>query len=146
VKKEKIFLRNADNESLMPWGNGKVVIGYVEEVNGKSAGKVAGFVPTRHELIQLVKYWQRKALEQEYSWFLSGQVGSTETRRHAFALRRVASIWDLLGEEEIQQTTDRVYAEFGEGTDPRLWDIFLHGDEVARKAVWKETSRLMAEE
>jgi MacB-like periplasmic core domain len=92
-------------------------------------------VPTRHELIQLVKYWQREALEIEYWWFLFRQVGSSETRRRAFALRRVDRIWNLLGEEEVQQAVDGVYAEFGKNTDAMLWDVFLRGDEGSAKCL-----------
>jgi len=130
----------------MPFGDESCVIGYVDEVNGNSAAEVSGFVPTRHELIQLVEYWERKALEIEWFWFVSGQVGSSDTRQQAFARCRINRIWDLLEKEEIQQAIDRVYAEVGKDVDPRLWDVFLHGDEAQRRAVQEESWRQMEKE
>jgi hypothetical protein len=132
------IIENADNESVMPWGGEGFVVGYVDEVNGTEAAEVSGFVPTRHELILLVEYWERKALETEWWWFTTGQVGSSETRLRAFAIRRVNRIYDLIGQEEVQQAIDRVYAEFGKHVDRRHWDIFLHGDSAARDAVQSE--------
>jgi hypothetical protein len=146
MKEIRRIVKNADNEACMPIGDESCVIGYVDEVNGNSAAEVSGFVPTRHELIQLVEYWERKALETEFWWFLYGQVGSSETRLRAFARRRVNRIWDLLGEEEVQQAIDRVYAEVGKDVDPKLWDVFLHGDEAQRRAVQEESWRQMEKE
>jgi hypothetical protein len=143
--KEPRIVKNADNETVMPWGNEAMVIGYVDEVNGNDAAEVSGFVPTRHELLQLVEYWERVALETAWWWFTTGQVGSSEMRRRTFARCRVNRIWDLLGEEEVGQTIDRVHAEFGKAEDPRLWNIFLHGDDAQWKAVQEETYRQLGE-
>ena len=70
---------NADNDSLLPLSNGVFVIGNVDELNGAGAEEMA-FMPTRHELLQLVKYWTREILEIRYSWFLSAGTDSTEIR------------------------------------------------------------------
>ena len=37
------IVTNKDNELLRPWGNEKIVIGYVEEVNGAGAMEVPEF-------------------------------------------------------------------------------------------------------
>ena len=132
------IIENADNESVMPWGGKGIIVGFVNEVNGPDAAEISGFVPTRHELIVLVEYWQRRALETEWWWFRTGQVGSSETRLQAFAIRRVNRIYDLIGQGEVQQAIDGVYAEFGKHEDQRLWDIFLHGDSAAWDAVLRE--------
>jgi hypothetical protein len=136
---------NADNKDLMPWGNKTIIVGYVDEVNGAAASESWGFVPTRHELIQLVEYWERIALEDEWFWFTTGQVGSDDRRQRAFARRRVNRIWDLLG-DEVEQAIDRVHKEFAKDIDPKLWDIFLHGDEAQWTAVQEETYRRIEEE
>ena len=61
--KEKIVVTvNKDNESLHAWGNERFLVGYVDEVNGAGAVEVPDFVPTRHELIQIVRYWAEEAL------------------------------------------------------------------------------------
>ena len=48
-------IRNADNE----WLGSPFPIAAVEEVNGPGAAELAGFVPTRHELLELARYWAR---------------------------------------------------------------------------------------
>jgi hypothetical protein len=146
MKENTRIVKNADNETLMPLGNKGWIVGYVDEVNGSGATEVSGFVPTRFELIQLAEYWERYALEIEWFWFITGVVSSAETGQTAFARSRVNRIWDLIGKEEVQQAIDRAYAEFGKDQEPRLWDIFLHGDEAARRAVPEETWRQVEEE
>jgi hypothetical protein len=144
--KEIRIVENADNETVMPFGNQVEIVGYVDEVNGSSAAEVSGFVPTRHELVQLVQYWERIALDAEWWWFIEGTVGSSDMRRQAFARRRINRIWDLIGREEAEQAIDEARAEFAKDIEPKLWDIFLHGDEAQRRAVKEETWRLEEEE
>lgn len=135
-------VKTADNETVMPSG----VFGHVDEVNGEGAAEVSGFVPSRHELIQLAEYWERIALKEEWWWFLTGQTGGDISRLITFARRRIDRIWNLLGKEEVKPAIDRVYAEFEKENDPRLWDIFLHGDDAQWEAVQKETLGLPEEE
>jgi len=49
------LVKNSDNDHLFshPCFEGF----YVDEVNGVGAEEIAGYVPTRHELVQIVKYW-----------------------------------------------------------------------------------------
>ena len=122
------------------------LIGCVDEVNGEGAAEVSGFVPTRHELIQLVQYWERIALKEEWFCFIYGQTGTDITRRIAFARRRIDRIWDLIGKEEVQQAIDAARAEFAKDIEPKLWDVFLHGDEGQWRAVQEETWRRLEEE
>ena len=61
----RVALLNADNESLGAMRCGTFSIGYVEEVNGTGAQEVQEFLPTRHELLQLVKYWARVDVDIE---------------------------------------------------------------------------------
>lgn len=75
----KKAVTNCDNEDLMPFGGSSLIIGCVDEVNGRGAEEVTGFVSTRHELIVLVKYWAGRMLDDEYFYFLYAQTGSTET-------------------------------------------------------------------
>ena len=66
------IVRNADNEQAMPWGNERCLFGYVPEVNGHGAEEIAGFVPTRHELLLLVKHWYRTQLHNAWYIFVCG--------------------------------------------------------------------------
>lgn len=105
--------------------------------------EVPGFLPNRHELVQLVKYWAREVLITELGWLETGQAGGRETRIRAFALDRVSQIRDLIGNEEVEQAIDMVYAELKKNTDPQFWDIFLHGNKAQRRAVQAETHSKM---
>ena len=89
------IVRNSDNDLLLPMG----VCGSVDEVNGPGAAEIPDFVPTRHELLQLLNFWVKEALDYEYFEFLYAQTGSTELRLIPYAWRRVNRIGELLGEE-----------------------------------------------
>lgn len=129
---------SADSDDLGPLVAGPFQIGALDEVNGEGGIEVPDFVPTRNELLQLVKYWERVTLEIEYFWFLYQQTGSTDIRMRPFALRRINRIADVLGEEAVKQAIEEVYEEFRKREDPRLWDIFLNGSDEDREAVASE--------
>ena len=50
------IVKNKDNDSLLPWGNDRFVVGYVDEVNGPGAAEIPDFIPTRHELLSRMTY------------------------------------------------------------------------------------------
>ena len=144
TQKREPQVRNADNECLGSWGGAGFCVGFVEEVNGPGAAKVVGFIPTRHELLELVRYWANVAVEIEYHWFLCEQVGSSETRQHSFAWRRVNRIHELLG-ADVDKVIAEVHEELGKDANPRYWEAFLHGTAEQRKAVHEEIARAMGE-
>lgn len=131
---------NADNKHLHAWGGQGIVIGYVDEVNGEGAAELSAFNPTRHELLRLADYWERVALDLEYFWFETGQVGSDDARRRSFARRRVARIATVIGAEPVDSVIEAVWDEFGKSCDPEHWNLFLHGDDAARAKVQREIS------
>jgi hypothetical protein len=133
-------VRNADNDdgALDPGGDGQLVIGYVDEVNGEGAEELP-FVATRHELRQLANYWAKVILDTEYVWwFLYETTGTDISHRWAFAHRRINRIADLLGEEAVRHALKEAEAEFAEQCDPRHWKIFKHGTAAEREAVVME--------
>ena len=71
--KKGTTVKNSDNDFLLPWRGERFRIGYVGEVNGEGAEEIAGFTPTRHELIQLVKYWYGRYLDKSWFWFVTGR-------------------------------------------------------------------------
>jgi hypothetical protein len=135
-------VRNADNEWLGAVGGPSFLVGYLDEVNGPGAAEVAGFVPTRHELLELARYWTNVAVEIEYDWFLFDQVGSSDIRRQPFAWRRVGRIQELLG-DEVCNVVDQVYEEYGKKQKPRYWEAFRHGSTEQQKAVKDELNGLL---
>ncbi len=127
--------RNADNEYVMPWVGHGMIMGYVDEVNGAGAKEVSGFLPTRHELIVLVKYWAERMLDDKYLSFVMGGTGSTEIRRRPFARRRIQRIQELLGAGDVSKAIEEVHEEYKEkySIDSEEWSIFTSGD----KAEWE---------
>jgi hypothetical protein len=130
-----------DSEGLGCGRNEKFTVGHVEEVNGPDSAEVPDFIPTRHELIQVVKYWEKLRLDHLFYYFLFGQTGSSETRRVAFAGRRVSRIARLLGDEEVRKAIQEVDAEFSKTIDPRGWAIFKDGTPEEQEAFQEEFLR-----
>lgn len=126
------IVTNCDNKDLMPFGGNGCIVGYVDEINGRGAEEVAGFLPTRHELIMLVKYWAERILDDEYFYFLYAQTGSTETRRLPFAGRRIKRIQELLGAEDVSKAVEEAHEEYKykNRIDPEEWRIFTSGDDA----------------
>jgi len=133
------IVRNKDNDLLLPMG----VFGSVDEVNGPGAAEIPDFVPTRHELLQLLNFWVKEALDYEYFEFLYAQTGSTELRLIPYAWRRVNRIGELLGEERAKKAVEKAYAEFGKNKNQRDWEIFMHGSSEDSKALQNEIHREM---
>ena len=141
------IVRNKDNNQLMPLGGRGVVIGSVEEVNGSGAAEIPDFVPTRHELLQLVNFWAKEALGYEfYETFLFAQYCSSGSRLSGYAWRRINRIGELLGEERVKEAVEEAYAEFGKNQDQRYWEIFMHGSSEDRNALQDEIQRKMQDD
>jgi hypothetical protein len=126
--------RCPDSEGLGFWSDGKFTVGFVNEVNGPDSAEVPLFTATRHELIQLVKFWTAEVLHQRLFYFFHGQTGSSEFRRGAFASRRIARMAEILGHEVVNGAVDQVYEEVGKKQHARAWHIFLHGTPQEQEA------------
>lgn len=136
------IVRNADNGSLLPWGNERFVVGYVDEVNGPSAVEIVGYAPTRHELVQLVKYWYGRVLYDYWSFFVTSQTGTSEFRLRCFAERRINRAAAAIGQEAVDQAVKDVRDKFkAMVNDAPLWDIFEKGTTEQWDAVQAETYR-----
>jgi hypothetical protein len=73
--------------------------------------EITGFVPTHDELIQLVKYWVRKAIGDKYFIFWRQCFGGSDLRRIDFDWQRVNEIAQFLGEEETDKAIRETYEE-----------------------------------
>jgi hypothetical protein len=133
-------VRNADNIGLGAAGPA----GHVDEVNGDGAAEMPGFVPTRHELIELAKYWTGVTLDIQYEWFIDQQVGSSDRRIESFARRRVSRIARLLGDEAVTKAITAVEEQLGKKFgNPKYWDIFLRDTPEEHKVAQDEIAREM---
>jgi hypothetical protein len=120
-----------DSEGFGPIG-GLIGIGIVPEVNGEGALEATEFVPTRHELSIIARYWLKERVNVRFNWFCFGDSGSREIRIDPFAYRRLGRIKQILGEDAIQKLHDEVMSELEAKVDPRLWKMFLNGEEPER--------------
>jgi len=135
-----------DSEGLGFWGNQSFTVGYVSEVNGPDSVEMPEFTPTRYELIQLVKYWATIVIRLNFFYFLTGQAGSSDLRRRAFAKRRVARVEGILGKHEVNKVIDHVLIEYGKKQDARAWAIFLNGTPEEKEAFQDEIQQKIGEQ
>lgn len=145
-------VKNSDNDELLPCGDKGLVFGYTNEVNGPGAEELKEFVVTRHELIQIVKYWAERRLGDSWDTFVTGDgINTTDFYQRCFAKRRIARAERALGKEAVDKAFKEVEDEFKAGVKPRpaidarLWGVFVHGTEEQRAAVQEEFWRKMRE-
>ena len=104
----------------------------VYEANSIASGEVPEFVPTRDELIQLVKYWATMVIDIRYWSFVAGQTGRDDFRLENLALVRIQRIAEIIGDEEVAKAVNEAKAELSK--EAQGWDIFLNGTEEQREA------------
>ena len=134
----------SDSEGLGFWSAEIGTVGRVSEVNGAEARDVPEFVPTKHEVIQIAKYWERRRLQIQLWFFVTGQSGSSEWRENFYASRRIDRIAGILPEEELNQALEEVKLDSkqeGKFSDEE-WDIFKNGTEEQ----WKSFQDKMRQE
>ena len=97
-----------ESEALGAWGSRLGLVGLAEGVNDESARLVHDFTPTRHELGVLARHYLKVAFDIETWWESCNQVGSDETREHAFAGRRLETLRSMLGDAVFEQSEARI--------------------------------------
>ncbi len=129
---------NCDNTWLEPIGGW---IGHVSEVDGEDAKELPGFVPTRHELFVLVKYWMTQIIDYDFWLFCYEQTSSSERRRSAFGTRRIDRMEGFIGDDAVKRAVDEAHAEYGCKHQSEAWRIYLHGtDEEPPVPIIRETT------
>lgn len=94
--------------------------------------RTPAYAPTRHELLQLVKYWARVHWHNYWVMYVCQQWGSSETRQAEFARERVDAFKNILGDADVARMVEEVKAEMRkeEEDDTRLWDAFVKGKDA----------------
>lgn len=100
--------------------------------------EIATFVPTRDEMIQLVKYWVMEAIDEEYFIFWGQCFGGSNRRRIDFDWKRVNDIAQILGEEETDRAVKKAYEEMAQDIDQSHWIVFRYGTHEERTAFQDE--------
>lgn len=141
-------VRNSDNEILRP----KPVTGSAEQIGRAGAKEAAAYIPTARELVQLVKYWYRRRLEDMWCYFCYGQSGNDMSATLCCADFRISLAAEVIGWEAVHQAIVEVREEFRAevrprpALDARLWDIFENGTPEQWEAVQDESWREIFEQ
>jgi hypothetical protein len=85
------------------------------------------FVPTQDELIHLVKYWVKKAVDDRYFIFWGQCFGSSDLRRIDLDWQRVNEIAQILGEAETDKAVKKAYKETAQDFKQSDWIVFRYG-------------------
>ncbi len=129
---------NADNEGLGRRELGPMTIGHVDFVNGEGAEEIMGFTATRHELLELVRFWFREYMEVRTFCFLYAMSGSTEWRTSIYSQNRLSRLEEAIGTEAFQEVIEQVEKEFESKLGAREWRIFKHGSKEEREMLQDE--------
>lgn len=134
----KKLVADSTEECIAPMIGGGMRIGFVDEIHGRGALEVPEFIPSRHELLMLLKCWCRVNVDIGLSWHCTETVGSSDSREKVFAGMRMTRIADALNDAEaVNQAIDEVYAEFAEKCDGLTWRTFVGTATPEEKAQWR---------
>ncbi len=103
--------------------------------------EVPEFIPSRRELLKIVKDWYLEDLKIQWFWFRSQVCILPDVRQHLSDSSRIGQITKLLGEEEVEKAIAEAREDYGRKLDPRYWDIFIHGDEEQWEIIRKEADQ-----
>jgi hypothetical protein len=139
---------NSGNDSLGPSGNESPKISSPTEVENQKPQESAGYIPTHKELVQLVKYWYRRRLEDMWFYFCYGQSGNDMSATLCCADFRISLAAKIIGWKVVHQAIAGVREEFRAEVKPRpakdarLWDLFQNGTHeqwvTEQTAFWRE--------
>jgi hypothetical protein len=89
--------------------------------------KLREFVPMQAELIQLVKYWVRKAIDDDHFSFWAQCVGSSDLRHIDFDWKRVNEIAQKLGKAETDKAVNQAYEDAAQSCERNDWIAYRYG-------------------
>jgi hypothetical protein len=120
------------------------MMGVVDRIVGEGGLEVPGFVATKDEILQLVRYWATEIIHLDFAFFLYGSTGSSEWRTREFANRRLTTISALIGEEEVNKAFRKAEHVFANGVDSRAWRIFTQGTKQEQEQFQQEVLEELA--
>ena len=99
------------------------------------------YAPTRHELIQLARYWVREDLRFVVDYYLFGFTSCSQSKLVAFGGDRLRQLEKILGDEAVQTVVEQVEDEYRWSLGDKIWKIFKEGTraelEVVREEIWE---------
>jgi len=131
-------LLSEDSRGLGPRYWGPVAFGVVDMIVGEGGTEVPGFVATKNEILQLVRYWATEIVHLDFSFFVLGYTGSSEWRTREFANRRLDTIGKFIRKEELTEGFRHAEQVFAKGVDQRAWKIFTEGTKEEQERFQQE--------
>jgi len=130
AEKSRQVIQNRDNNFLLPEEDEGFAFGDGAEVNSDRNEEIAGFTPTREELIQFVKYSCKEYFFIEWIVFVKGARSDNDCRDQCFANRRISLAKAVIGEKGVNKAIKEVRKEFKAESDvrSRYCDIVENGD------------------
>src|SRR5664280_1563309 len=98
---ERSVGNNRDSQGIGVIRLGHSTVGYVEEISGEEGKECPEFVPTRHEIMRVARYWIDECLEYDFDYFITQCTGSSEWRRSVYMRRRLDRLSEILGEKSM---------------------------------------------
>jgi hypothetical protein len=135
-----------DAQGLGPTRAGSFIIGRVDNIVGEGGAEVAGYTPTRNELLQLARYWFIKIIDLDFTHFLYGCTGSSEWRTRQFANRRLNRIAELIGHDDTTEALEDAKKDYSLRVDQRAWRIFVAGSREEQEALQSEVQARMEQQ
>jgi hypothetical protein len=105
--------------------NGNAIIPLMN-ITTNNEGTIA-FVPTRHELSQLVKHWAGEAISDEFMIFWSQCCCGSDLQEIDKYWGRVSAIAKILGNHETEKAISEAYEEAAQRGDANDWIVFRYG-------------------
>ena len=115
---------NDDRDGLGPRCFGPLAIGSVDQVNGKNSLPCPDYVATRHELLELVRYWLNQVLSIETTFYYERQIGSDDWRIAEYGKRRLDRITKLLGWTAVEPVVSAIEDRYRQEMGDRDWATF----------------------
>jgi len=100
------------------------------------------YIVTDEEVEELVRYWHRRWLDEQWWWFVYGIVDVQGVRKQEVAGRRIELAKKVIGNEAVDKAVKEVEDKFKSGLgDARAWDVFENGFKNVTEEEWKNLRR-----
>ena len=87
-------------------------IGFAEAIVGEEGLEVLGYVVTRNEILELVRYWATEIFQLDFAYFLY-----SEWRTYQYSQGRLNTISELIGEEKVTEACRQAEQAFSRRVD-----------------------------
>lgn len=133
-----------DARGLGPSETGMFVIGLVDSIVGEDGAEVPELVATKYESLVLVRHWATEIIDLDFMYFLYGCTGSSEWRTRVYANRRLNTLANVIGDEEVTKAFRQAEDAFGKSVDQRAWKIFMEGTKEEQERFQQEVQEKLA--